>query len=45
MILQNWFEIKPEFLPMLSNSLNKVIEIHYLLDNKIETTIYNNVNN
>ncbi|KAL4466547.1 hypothetical protein ABPG72_010598 [Tetrahymena utriculariae] len=45
MILQNWFEIKPEFLPMLSNALNKVIEIHYLLDNKIETTVCCNLKN
>lgn len=41
MMLQNWFEIKPEFLPMLSNALNKVIEVNYLLDNKIETAVYN----
>lgn len=42
-IHHNWIEMKPEFITLLSNTLNKQIEVLYLLDNRAESMLYDKI--
>ena len=46
-IIQNinhsWIEMKPEFITLLSRTLNKQIEIIYVLENRIESMVYERI--